>query len=35
MKLLILAMRARNPPTDYSLILLRVKDAKLRAKMVK
>lgn len=35
MELLILATLARNPPTVYSLILLRVKDAKLRAKMVK
>jgi len=35
MELLILAVHARNPPTLYLVILLRVKGANLRAKMVK
>lgn len=35
MELLILATHARSPPTVYLLILLRVKDVKLRAKTVK
>lgn len=34
MELQILATHARNPPTVYLLILLRLKDAKLRAKMI-